>query len=227
MISVIVPALDEEARLPACLGDLAAEGGDVEVLVVDGGSRDATRAVAASFPGVRVLAGRRGRARQMNLGAAAARGDVLWFLHADSRVPPGALLEIERILRDPRVVGGAFRFAVDSPRWVYRLVELGVRIRSEVLGVPYGDQGLFVRREVFDAAGGYADVEVMEDLYLVRTLRRRGGLRVLPLPLVTSARRWERRGVLATTVRNLGLVLADWLGWSARPAGEARQRQNG
>lgn len=216
---MIVPTYQEEARLGFCLELLGACGGDLEVLVADGGSTDHTRGVAARYPEVRWIEAPRGRARQMNAGAAAARGDRLWFLHADCQAPPDAPARILEALGDPRTSMGAFRFAVDSPRHAYRVLELGIRVRSELLGVPYGDQGLFLRRADFERLGGFPEVSAMEDLYLVREMRRQGRVRTLPVPLVTSARRWESQGLLATGLHNWWLVVSDWLGLRGCPPG--------
>lgn len=188
-----------------------------EVVVCDGGSRDLTTTIVAAHPGVQLLQAPAGRARQMNHGALAATGDVLWFLHADCQPPPDAAPRIRAALAEPDVALGAFRFAVDSPRLVFRYLEAGVRTRSEWLGVPYGDQGLFLRRDDFLAWGGYPEVPRMEDLYLVRAARRRGAVRVVPPALPCSPRRWEAHGFWRTSARNWVLVVADWLGLTPEP----------
>ncbi len=206
----MIPVLDEEERLGACLDSLGPPEPGTEILVVDGGSRDRTLELAASRPGVQVLESASGRARQMNLGADRSQGRCLWFLHADARPPASAREVISSTLSQPGVVAGAFRFSVESPRPAFRLIELGVRFRSEVLGIPYGDQGLFLSRANFEAVGGFPELGALEDLYLVRRLREKGRIRVLPIPLPTSARSWERRGLVGNTLRNWGLVLRDW-----------------
>jgi len=221
-ISVVVPALDEERALPDLLDGLLACEGPLEVLVVDGGSGDRTIEIARSYPGVRVLDGPRGRASQMNHGARAARGKILWFLHADSRVPHGATRLIRDSLADPSVALGAFRFSVDSPRPVFRLIEAGVRLRIAVFRLPYGDQGFFLRRRTFDEAGGFEEIPIMEDVHLVRSLRRRGRVVVLSQPLATSPRRWGAGGILAVTLRNVALAVADRLGVSPRSLARSR-----
>lgn len=211
-LSVVIPVLDEEELLGGCLRSVLAEGPS-EILVVDGGSQDKTEEVARSFPGVRFLASPPGRALQMNRGATAALGDHFLFLHADCRLPAGARAEIETILAQPEVQLGAFRFAVDSPRPSFRLLERSVAVRSQALKTPYGDQGLFCRGRDFAAVGGFPDVSVMEDLYLVRALRKRGRVEISDLPLVSSSRSWETRGMLQFSARNWALVAADWIGW--------------
>jgi rSAM/selenodomain-associated transferase 2 len=203
-IAVVIPTLDEAERVGAAIA--SARGCDV--IVVDGGSRDGTveRARAA---GARVLARPAGRARQLDAGWRAAHGDVVLFLHADTRLPDGWDAAVRRALEDPRVAGGAFTLRFEPPTRALRLVEWGARWRARLLGIPYGDQALFARRDALEAAGGVPDVPICEDLDLVRALRRRGRLVQLPLPATTSARRYLRRGVLRTWWRN-ALTLAAW-----------------
>jgi rSAM/selenodomain-associated transferase 2 len=168
------------------------------VILVDGGSDDATIQVAARFPAVRLLASPRGRARQMNAGARAARGDILLFLHADTWLPEGGLGAVSAALDDTRVVGGRFDVRFDSPRPVLRMIAFFMNLRSRVSGISTGDQAIFVRREVFETMGGYPDMPLMEDIELSRRLKRRGRLAALPSRVTTSARKWEREGALRT-----------------------------
>jgi rSAM/selenodomain-associated transferase 2 len=211
-ISVVIPALNEADSIRAAIESIADGAG--EVIVADGGSSDGTAAAAASA-GARVISARRGRAAQMEAGARAATGDWLVFLHADTRLDPGwdeALLALDR-----RFVGGAFRFSLDSPRARYRLVEAAVRLRCALFGLPYGDQALFVRRDAFASCGGFSDVPILEDVDLVRRLRRCGALAFPGVRAVTSARRWEERGFLRTTLLN-------WLVVALGSAGFPRAR---
>ncbi len=204
-ISVVIPALNEEGILPGTLSALSRADPEVEILVVDGGSTDQTEVVCRPFS-IRFLKVSRGRGRQMNAGAAEARGDILWFLHADTRVTSRALRRLREAVADPRIVGGAFRFAVDSPRRRYRWLEKGVWLRSRLLCLPYGDQGVFARRDIFESLGGFPDWPLMEDIGFVKALRQAGRFVVLEEPIFTSARRWEERGFVATTARNLALL---------------------
>ena len=208
-ISVVIPALDEAGAIAESVGSAAAGG--AEVLVVDGGSADGTPERAAAA-GARVLHSAPGRARQLGIGAGEARGEVLVLLHADSVLPVGWAGAIERALGDPGAVGGSFRlrFAERSPG--LRLIEWGVRLRVALLGLPYGDQALFARREVLERIGGVPQVPIMEDLDLVRRLRREGRLARLPLAVATSARRYRARGVLRTFLRNALAALGWGLG---------------
>ena len=203
-LTIVVPALDEADNLARLLPDLAGACPGAEIVVVDGGSRDGTAEVVARQPGVRLLASARGRARQMNHGAGAAGGDALLFLHADTRLPGGAGAAIERALAEPGVVGGRFDVRFDSPRRVLRMVAWFMNARSRLSGICTGDQAIFVRRADFEAAGGYPDIPLMEDIELSRRLKRRGRLRALRLRVTTSARKWEREGPL----RTIGLMWA-------------------
>ena len=168
------------------------------MILVDGGSDDATLEVAARFSDVRLLTSPRGRARQMNAGARAAQGDVLLFLHADTWLPDGALAAVSAALEDARVVGGRFDVRFDNPRAMFRMIALFMNLRSRMSGISTGDQAIFLRRHVFEAMGGYPDVPLMEDVELSRRLKRRGRLAALSGRVTTSSRKWEREGALRT-----------------------------
>jgi rSAM/selenodomain-associated transferase 2 len=213
-LSIVVPALNEATHLARGLPELVAREREAEVLVVDGGSDDGSRAVVAGVPPVRWLSASRGRARQMNAGARAARGEILLFLHADTRLPDGAGAAIRAALADPAVVGGRFDVRLDSRRPLLRLVAWLMNRRSRLTGICTGDQGIFVRRAVFDALGGYPDIPLMEDVELTRRLKRRGRLAALPLRVVTSARKWETEGVVRTVLLMWTLRLLYALGVS-------------
>jgi rSAM/selenodomain-associated transferase 2 len=165
---------------------------------VDGGSTDATSAIAARFPEVNVLVSPRGRARQMNAGARASRGDVLLFLHADTLLPDGALAAVEAAAGDAGVIAGRFDVRFDNPRPVFRMIAWFMNRRSRWSGISTGDQAIFVCREPFDALGGFPDIPLMEDVELCRRLKRRGRMAALRLSVTTSARKWEREGALRT-----------------------------
>lgn len=183
----------------------------VEIIVVDGGSRDGTDRIAAAA-GARVLRSPPGRARQLGVGVRASGGDVLLFLHADTRLPAGWDVAVRAALRDRDVVGGAFRFRFDDRSGALRWIEWGARLRSAFLRLPYGDQAVFVRRDVLEACGGVPQVPLMEDLDLVRALSRRGRLALLPLEAVTSARRYRAGGPVRTMLRHWLAAFA----WSLR-----------
>ena len=203
-LSVVVPSLDEAANLARLLPDLRRAWPDAEIIVADGGSRDGTPDVVKGQAGVRLLEGARGRARQMNAGARQAGGDVLLFLHADTRLPDGAPGAIAAALADPAVVGGRFDVRFDSRRRVLGMVAWFMNVRSRATSICTGDQAIFVRRAAFEAVGGYPDIPLMEDIELCRRLRARGRLAALRARVTTSARKWEREGPL----RTIGLMWA-------------------
>lgn len=205
-IAVVIPALDEAPRIAAAVASARAPG--VELVVVDGGSRDATRE-RAEAAGARVLAAPRGRAAQLEAGAKACDAPVLLFLHADSRLPEGFAEAVRGALADPAVAGGAFALRFEEAGAALRAIEWGAWMRAVLAGLPYGDQALFLRREVLERMGGVPQVPLMEDLDLVEGLRRHGRLALLPEPVTTSARRYRGRGVLRTFLRN-ALCLAAW-----------------
>jgi rSAM/selenodomain-associated transferase 2 len=209
-IAVVIPTLNEAATLGALLGDLLGEEGDFSINVADGGSGDGTREVARRFPGIAWVRAPRGRAAQMNAGAAASRGDILLFLHADSRLPPDAFGRIRAALADPAVAAGSFclGFDHDDP-WLRAYARLS-RLNHPLF--TYGDQGLFLRRERFERIGGFRDLPLMEDVEIQRRLRRSGAFVKLRTPVVTSARRFLGRGVVRQQALNTGLVLLYHLG---------------
>jgi rSAM/selenodomain-associated transferase 2/rSAM/selenodomain-associated transferase 1 len=204
LLSVIVPTLNEAVGLGRTLEQLL-RAAAVEIVVADGGSRDATREIAAAA-GAAVLVVGDGRAAQLNAGATASRGRLLLFLHADTLPPDGYAELIRRALADPGVAAGAFGFRTDGAGAALRLVEWGANIRSAFFRWPYGDQGLFMERRVFEELGGFSPLPIMEDYELVRRLRRRGAVVTLDAAAVTSARRWQRLGALRTTARNLAMI---------------------
>jgi len=205
-LSVVVPALNEADRVVRAIESARAPG--VEVVVVDGGSRDATPELAKAA-GARVVTSSAGRAEQLAAGAEASCGDAIVLLHADSHLPPGFDRAVADALEDAGTVGGAFRLRFEQAGWALRVVEWGVRLRVAVFGLPYGDQAVFVRRETLEAIGGIPIVPIMEDLDLVKAMRGRGRLALLDLSVTTSARRYRARGLGRTLFRN-GLAAAAW-----------------
>jgi rSAM/selenodomain-associated transferase 2 len=218
LVSVVIPARADEPALPALLEQLPPHR-DVEIIVSragDVGQRGA--ALRATRPDVLWIESDPGRGPQLNAGAARARATWIWFLHADSRVPE-AWLDAFRAL-DESTAGGHFSFALDSPSWQARVLEAGVRLRVGWWRLPYGDQGIFVRRAVFTQMGGFAPLALMEDVDFVRRLKRQGPIRHLSLQLTTSARRYEAEGWWRRSMKNLSLLALYHLGastdWLAR-----------
>ncbi|MCG6916020.1 MAG: TIGR04283 family arsenosugar biosynthesis glycosyltransferase [Deltaproteobacteria bacterium] len=209
-ISIVIPTLNEEENLGAVLASTESNV-DLEIIVVDGGSSDGTTGVAKSF-GVRLLTTDAGRARQVNAGGLAARGDVLIFLHGDTRLPRGYEWHILDIMGKPGVVAGAFTLAIDGSEFGFRIIEMLANLRSRVFQMPYGDQGIFLRREVFRALGGFPDMVLMEDFVFMKGLRKRGKVAILPVAVKTSARRWRKLGILKTTLINQAILLGYFLG---------------
>jgi rSAM/selenodomain-associated transferase 2 len=211
-LSIIVPTLNEQTHLQATLASVDLGPAD-DLIVVDGGSHDATRHIARQFTS-RVLSAPRGRARQMNVGAGQARGDVLLFLHADTQLPPGGLDSVRHIMRQPQIAGGAFRLRLMPPTCGLRIVAWGANLRTRIGKRPYGDQALFIRRSLFIAIGGYADTPFLEDVQLVKALRQYGKLAIMPQAVYSSGRHWQRDGLIYTTVRNNVLLFLYALGVS-------------
>ncbi len=220
-ISVIIPTFNEAKVIDRALAGLSRIGG-LELIVVDGGSTDGTQALAQAYG--KVVIAQPGRARQMNEGARHAVGEILLFLHADSVLSAEALAGIEEALRDPDVVGGAFRLGIDTDRWALRLLIALANWRTRITGIPYGDQGIFVRCSLFKALGGFPNQPLMEDLEFSRRLKRAGRVVILPETIRTSSRRWDHEGIGTNTFRNQMLVLfyflgipVDWLAHWYRP----------
>lgn len=208
LVSVVVPALNEAERIAHCLRSIASQAGPHEIVVVDGGSSDATPALACPYASV--VAAPRGRGVQMNAGARRCGGEVLLFLHADCRLPPGALASLRGAMRDPRAVGGTFTLRFDTERGLLRLYAFFTRFKPRIFH--YGDQGIFVRRAVFERMGGFAELPLMEDVDFLRRLRREGRVVLLRERVTTSARRFLRRGIVRQQLLNTALVLLYHLG---------------
>jgi uncharacterized protein len=217
-ISIVIPAINEAKSMATVLtgiGDLP----NVEVIVVDGGSEDETIAIAQGF-GIKVMSSPPGRARQMNAGAKAATGDILLFLHADTILPFG----FDRMVRStlaapfpgdlPDPIAGAFTLKIDDPLPSLRAIEWLVAWRSQWRQMPYGDQAIFLTAATFWELGGFKEMPIMEDFELIRRLQRQGRIEILPASVVTSPRRWLKRGVWKTTFINQAIVIGYLLGVS-------------
>lgn len=210
-ISVVIPTFNERDRIREAICSARAAG-RCEVIVADGGSTDGTPAEAAGAD--RLLQAERGRSSQQNAGARVASGETLLFLHADCRLPANALAAVRAALEDRRVVAGCFRQRIDAAGLRFRLLERGNALRVRALKWAYGDQGIFVRREAFEDVGGFPPLPLMEDLYLMKRLKRRGSVVLLPERIVVSARRWRTHGFVRQTAKNWTLLALAHLGVS-------------
>jgi len=208
-VSLVIPVLFDADATSALLGTLPS-GPSLEITVVDGAADPRLESIVAAHGNAALYRTDAGRARQMNAGAAAATGEWLLFLHADSTLPAGWLAAIAALEDD--VIGGWFRFALDDAAWQARVIERLTAWRVKHLRLPYGDQGIFIRRRVFEALGGYRDAPLMEDVEFVTRMVRAGRVVELPLQLTTSARRWRRDGWFRRSTKNLLLVGLYFLG---------------
>lgn len=216
-ISAVIPTLNEEKVIGQALASLPLLKIH-EVIIVDGGSTDQTIAIAEVFcaeaSNVRVVTAPTGRARQMNEGAKTSRGDILLFLHADTRLPTEATLMIEEALTDPAVVGGRFDVRFDAPSIWGTIIGTLMNWRSRLSGIATGDQALFVRRHVFEQLSGFVDIPLMEDVEFSRRLKRMGRIAALHQKVTTSFRRWEQQGPLRTIFLMWTLRFLYWAGVS-------------
>ena len=210
-ISVIIPILNEAKILEKTLSQLRPELGPHELIVVDGGSTDASVRIAEEYG--KVVRSERGRAKQLNTGAAVATGDILIFLHADIWLESGALAAVQTAISSG-YVGGGFRQKIDGEKVLYRLIEIAGNIRGRYLKVFYGDSGIFLSRTNFEKIGGFPEVPILEEMEFSRGLRRLGKTTLLTLHIHISPRRWEARGILRTTLNNWLITLLYFLGVS-------------
>ena len=209
-LSVIIPALNEAANIRQTV-QRALELAPHEVLVVDGGSTDGTPDLIADLD-CRCMASPPGRAAQQNFGATKSTGDTLLFLHADCWLPAEVSQQIEHALQSSHLPGGAFCQQIEAVGLTYRFMEAGNALRVCCTRLAFGDQGLFLRREVFESLGGFPQTRLMEDVLLMRRLRDCGRLALLPGPLHVDARRWQKHGPFRQTLRNWLLLAAEQLG---------------
>lgn len=217
-ISIIIPVLNEEKTIESVLSKLS-NTPDLEIIIVDGGSVDNTIKLAQIFRQntdveVQILKTVRGRAHQMNLGAKLATGEILLFLHADTQLPERFEKWVRQVLDEPNVIAGAFELKITASVRGLRWVEQGVKWRSHFLQMPYGDQAIFLQASTFGDVGGFRELPLMEDFELVNQLRRRGKIALVPAAVTTSGRRWQKLGVLRTTLINQIIIIAYLLGIS-------------
>lgn len=213
-ISIIIPVFNEAALLPQTLRSIEKlEDKNIEVIVVDGGSHDETQAVALRH-GHKWVFSSTGRGPQMNKGAVLAKGGILLFLHGDSQIEAGGLDAIRESCRNEKVVGGGFRLGIDSKRRGLRFISSLANLRTRFTHIPYGDQGIFVRKKVFDQLGGFRNFPILEDLDFCRRLKKEGKIALLHEKVWTSPRRWEKEGIMKVTLRNQILLFLYFAGVS-------------
>lgn len=209
-VSIVVPVLNEAPRLPGLLDRLIRDFPGCELVVVDGGSSDGTADLVAAP--ARLVQTWAGRGHQLNVGAAATTGPVLWFIHADTRPDPAALEQVQAALADPAVVGGGLRLSFDRGTAALRWVAWSSNVRARRLGWIFGDQAMFIRRAAFDRLGGFPEWPLMEDLEMSRRLARAGRLVLLPARSMASSRRFDEHGVFRLLVLMQRLKLAYFAG---------------
>ncbi|MDE1890049.1 MAG: TIGR04283 family arsenosugar biosynthesis glycosyltransferase [Planctomycetota bacterium] len=207
-ISVIIPTLNEESHIEKTLLSVIKQGGDYEFYVVDGGSNDNTVAIAQKY--TRVINSEHGRAIQMNTGASLCTGDVLLFLHGDTILPDNAFREIRKRMKADNVVGGSFYIAFDVNNLILRCVSFITRFNFRLFH--FGDQGIFVKRNVFETLHGYKEIPIMEDYEFYKRLKGQGKVILLRMPVISSARRFIKKGVIRQLLINKSVVLAYWAG---------------
>ena len=215
-VSLIIPVLHEAKNMSEIIQHIREldVDGAVEIIVVDGDPEGSTIKTIKD-EGVRTVLSQKGRARQMNRGAALATGDILLFLHADTLLPSNAFGLIRTAMNDKGIVGGAFDLGFNTRRRIFRITETYVFLRTRLTKIPFGDQAIFIRYHHFEQLGGYRDVPVMEDVELMKRIRKRGDrIRIIPVKVRTSARRYEQEGIAYTTIRNWMLQLQYALGVS-------------
>lgn len=212
-ISIIIPIFNEAVQIQKNIAKLTRET-DIEIIIVDGGSYDESVALAKELDVKVIISPQPGRANQMNYGAAKATGDILLFLHIDTQLPIRYSKIIRQTLSSPQTIAGAFELTIDSPQKSLRFIEKMVNLRSHFLSLPYGDQGIFLKTSVFQEIGGFANLPIMEDFELVQRLKQKGKIAIAPAKVITSARRWQKLGVVKTTLINQLIILGYHFGIS-------------
>lgn len=213
-ISIVIPVLNEAPIIQDTIDHILdlPRSGKIEVIVVDGSPGGETIGVIRNENVTKITA-EKGRSKQMNMGASLASGEILLFLHVDTILPGNALKSIRSLMEDKEVVGGAFDLGILSDRPVFRLIEKAASFRSRITRVPYGDQAIFIRKDFFDEIGGFKDIPLMEDVELMRRIRKTGGkIQIIRSSVKTSPRRWEKEGVVRCTLRNWTLLALYRLG---------------
>jgi len=213
-ISLIIPVFNEASIIEEYLSKIPMRS-DLEVIIIDGQSGDETVAlcekIKLEFKPKIVISPLKGRANQLNFGASLAMGEILCFLHLDSQLPLDYFTQIEELLSRPQAIAGAFSLAIDAPQIPFRWLEKLVNWRSRYFSLPYGDQGLFLKTSVFKMMGGFVPMPIMEDYEFVQRLKKQGTIHISQASILTSSRRWQKLGILKTTLINQGMILGYYL----------------
>jgi rSAM/selenodomain-associated transferase 2 len=218
IVSIIIPVLNEAAIIKQTLAELKQYSG-VEIIVVDGGSKDNTVAIASQEANVITVVDK-GRAGQMNAGADIAQSDILLFLHVDTLLPLNFIELITKTLKQPNTIAGAFELAIEGTSSSLRWIEILVKMRSRLFSLPYGDQGIFITKRAFIHAGGFADLPIMEDFEFIKRVKKQGRIAIAPAAVTTSGRRWQKLGVWKTTLINQLVIVGYYLGVSPTKLGK-------
>jgi rSAM/selenodomain-associated transferase 2 len=218
LFSVIIPVFNEAETIQAAINDISRQHlrDSSEVIVVDGDTAGSTIKVIDDKEIIAIIS-EKGRARQMNAGAAIATGEILLFLHADTKLPVNALEQIRDVLKSDEYVGGAFDLAIDSDKLLLKYIASRASSRSRQNRIPYGDQAIFIRKSYFDRIGGYAEIPLMEDVDLMRRIKKnKDRIYIFRDKVTTSPRRWQQEGIVYTTVKNQILIILYYIGVSPR-----------
>jgi rSAM/selenodomain-associated transferase 2 len=216
MISIIIPVYNEEAAIERTLSALPLNDG-IEIIVIDGQSDDGTVDIVRKYP-VKLITSSRGRALQMNAGASVAQGDILLFLHADCYLEREGFEAIKESIAKG-YVGGCLNHKIDSSRFIFRIIELSGNIRAKLFKIFYGDQGIYVRKDIFEKVHGFPPFLIFEDVVFTRKMRRMGEVQVLKTKIYALPRRWEKYGIIKTTLLNWFLSVGFMLGIPAEKLG--------
>jgi len=214
-ISIIMPVLNEASTINKTVGSIAEShySGEFEIIIVDGSSHGDTLN-AVEEKDVKKVISKKGRSSQMNKGASLASGEILLFLHADTELPEGALSVISSVVEKDGFVGGAFDLAIRSDKFIFRVIEKAASLRTRITRIPYGDQAIFMRKDYFNAMGGFKEIPLMEDVEFMTRVKKSGNkIHIIPEKVRTSPRRWEKEGIIYCTFRNWLLIVLYTLGF--------------
>ncbi len=212
-ISIIIPVFNEAVNIDKFLNQFNCDQ-EKEIIFVDGGSTDNTVNLIKKKGFQIINSAEKKRSYQMNLGAKNAQGNFLLFLHGDTFLPDNYLDSIEHILNQKDIIAGAFQLTINDPKIVFRLLEILINWRSNIFSLPYGDQGIFIKKSTFQEIKGFPNVPIMEDFMLIKMLQKKGIIKISKLSVITSARRWQKLGILKTTLINQMIILGYYLGFN-------------